>query len=97
MEVGCCGTQTLQLELCIGCSGCPFELVPVDLKIGTNPNFMWRTRTKEIRQVEENGLLASGGKAQVGLRNPPATFAVRNFEAKTPSLPPSALRDRDIY
>ena len=73
--------QAHGLERRIGQARRPFDRVPVNFKIRSQPYPPRCTGAKDVREIHEHGLLATGGKAQIVLSNHPSATSVRYFEA----------------
>src|SRR6476659_5917760 len=82
MQVSCRGIQPDCFQLGIGHSPGPFNRIPKDFQISTETQASRSSRTKDICQLEETDLLATGGKSQVRLGHNPTTAAISNFHAQ---------------
>src|SRR4051812_19040358 len=96
MQIGGGRTQTNCLHLNVRAACSPLDLIPVDFQISPNTNVTRCTGMKYVRQIKENGFLATRGKSKVGLSDHPATMTIRNFETHRMSLPALSLGDRYV-
>src|ERR1044071_3409526 len=72
-------------------------MIPVDFEVRANAHAMRDTRIKQICKIEENCLLAPGGKTEILLRDLPPTVSVGHFDAHALRAPTISLRDRDVH
>src|SRR5690349_699924 len=74
----------------------PRNAVPEYFQVGMDADFLWRTGTENICQIEYNSFLTSRGESKIVLRNNPATFSIRDFKAHSLRLPAVPLCDCNV-
>src|SRR5215218_9912620 len=72
-------------------------MIPVNFEVRADAHAMRDSRFKEAGEIKQNSLFTTGGKAEIRLRNSPATVSVRHFNAHRVCPPATSLCDRNVH